>query len=90
MKYSVYTDQTVEIMNSPHDLVVRCKAAGNREQTIHVKREVDQWVVANVANGFVPGAAYDYFSRGAFTYPEVLTVNFAGDPIKQYPLAGIS
>ena len=86
MKYQVYNDQKIEIMKSPHDLVVRCKAPGNREQTVHVKREVNNWVVANVVNGFVPGAAYDYFSRGAFDYPETISVSFVGDPIKPYPL----
>jgi hypothetical protein len=86
MKYMAFSDQKIEIMKSPHDLVVRCQAAGNRERTVHVKREIDDWVVANVANGFVPGAAYDYFSRGAFTYPETITVSFVGEPIKPYPL----
>lgn len=86
MKYLAYTDQKVEIMKSPHDLVVRCLAPGNREQVVHVKRGVNDWVVANVANGFVLGAAYDYFSRGAFDYPETITVSFIGDPVKQYPL----
>ena len=86
IKYIVHTDLKIEIMKSPHDLVVRCKAPGNREKTVHVRREVDQWVVANVANGFVPGAAYDYFSRGAFAYPETIIVSFVGEPIKPYPL----
>ncbi len=86
MKYVAFSNQQVEIMNSPRDLVVRCQAEGNREQTVLVKRDVDEWVVANVANGFVPGAAYDYFSRGAFTYPETITVSFIGVPVKPYPL----
>lgn len=86
MKYLVFTDQKIEIMKSPHDFVVRCQAAGNREQTVLVKREIDDWVIANVANGFVPGAAYDYFSGGAFSYPETITVSFVGVPVKPYPL----
>jgi hypothetical protein len=86
MKYVAYTDQKIEIMKSPHDLVVRCQAPGNREQTVHVKREVNDWVVANVVNGFVPGAVYDYFSRGAFDYPETISINFVGEHVKPYPL----
>ena len=86
MKYIVYTNETIEMMKSPHDLVVRCLAPGNRERTVHVKREVDDWVIANVANGFIPGAAYDYFSRGAFTYPETISVSFVGVPVRPYPL----
>ncbi len=84
MKYIAYTDQTIEIMKSPHDLVVNCQADGNREKTVHVKREVNDWVFLNVTNGFVPGATYDYFSRGAFDYPEVFTVSFSGEPVKAY------
>lgn len=86
MKYVAFSNQKIEMMNSPHDLIVRCQAEGNREQTVLVKRDVDEWVIANVANGFVPGAAYDYFSRGAFTYPETITVSFIGVPVKPYPL----
>ncbi len=86
MKYMIFSDQTVEIMKSPHDFTVKCQAEGNRERTVLVKREVSGWVVANVANGFVPGTAYDYFSRGAFKYPETITVSFVGIPIKPYPL----
>ncbi|MCI5060363.1 MAG: hypothetical protein MRY79_04745 [Alphaproteobacteria bacterium] len=86
MRYHIYTDQTVEIMKSPHDLVVRCMAPGNREKTILVKRELNEWVFLNVSNGFVPGAAYDYFSRGGFDYPEEITVDFTGMRVGPYPL----
>lgn len=86
MKYVVYTDQKVEIMKSPNDLVVRCMAPGNRERTVLVKRELNEWVIANVANGFVPGVAYDYFSRGGFDYPEEISVSFVGVPVQPYDL----
>lgn len=86
MKYHAYTDETIEIMKSPHDLVIRCMAPGNREQTVHLKREINEWVFANVVNGFVPGAGYDYFSRGAFKYPDEFVVSFVGAPIKENEL----
>ena len=73
-------------MKSPNDLVIHCQADSNREQTVHVKREVNEWVIANVANGFVPGTAYDYFSRGAFDYPEEITVDFTSIKPKPYPV----
>lgn len=85
-KYAVSTDETINMMKSPHDFTVNCLAPGNREKTVLVKREINEWVVANVANGFVPGAAYDYFSRGAFKYPETITVSFVGEPVKSYGL----
>ena len=86
MRYRAHSGETIEIMKSPHDLVVHCQAPGNREQTVHVKRTVNDWVFVNVANGFVPGASYDYFSRGAFDYPDVITVSFVSMPVKPYPL----
>ncbi len=85
-KVIAYTDETVRVMKSPHDFVVRCTAPGNREKTVLVKREVNDWVFVNVANGFVPGAAYDVLSRGVFDYPNEVVVDFNGEPFKPYPL----
>lgn len=86
MKFVAWNDQQIRIMKSPNDLVVHCQADSNREQTVHVKREINGWVVANVANGFVPGTAYDYFSRGAFDYPEEIVVDFTSIKPKPYPV----
>jgi len=83
-KYDAYTGQTINIRRSNNELVVNCKAAGNREQTVYVKREANDWVFLNVANGFVPGAAYDFFSGGAFEYPDTISVSFVGQPITAY------
>ena len=77
-KYVAYTDQTIEVMKTPYDYAVRCLAPGNREKTVIAKREINQWVFANVANGFVPGAAYDVLSHGAFDYPNEVSVSFEG------------
>jgi len=86
MKYVIYTDQTIEIMKSPHDLEVNCLAPGNREKSVMVKREINDLVAGNVVTGVVPGIAYDYFSRGGFEYPEVITVDFTGMKTKSYGL----
>ncbi len=83
-RYDVYTGQTVNIRRSFNELVVHCKADGNREKTILVKQEANEWVFLNVANGFIPGATYDVLSGGAFEYPDLITVNFVGMPIKPY------
>ncbi len=80
-KYIAYTGQTLAVMKSPHDLVVRCLAPGNRDKTVLIKRDINKWVVYNVVNGFVLGAAYDYFSRGGFDYPELVSVDFTSEPV---------
>ncbi len=85
-KYDTYTGQTINIRRSNNELVVNCKAAGNREKTVYVKREANEWTYWNVANGFVPGAAYDVLSGGAFQYPDIVVVSFVGEPLKSYDL----
>ncbi len=85
-KKVAYSNETVEVMKSPYDLVVRCTAPGNREKTVLVKRGVNGWIFANVVNGFVPGTTYDLMSRGAYDYPDTVTVDFTGEAIKPYPL----
>ena len=85
IKYSAWTDQTIEIMKSPNDLVVSCMAAGNREKTVLVQRGINGWTIFNVANGFVPGVAYDHFSRGLYSYPHEIEVSFVGEAVKPYP-----
>ena len=85
-KYMAYSGQTVEVMKSYHDLIVRCMAPGNREKTVLVKRHLNEWVLVNVANGFIPGMAYDVVSRGAFDYPDEVVVHFEDEAVKPYPL----
>ncbi len=83
-RYDAYTGQTINIRRSFNELVVNCKAEANREKTVLVKREANEWVFLNVANGFIPGATYDVLSGGAFEYPDVVTVSFVGMPITAY------
>ncbi len=77
-KYVAYTDQTIEVKKTPYDYQVRCIAPGNRSKTVIVKREVNQWVLVNAVNGFIPGTAYDVLSRGAFDYANEVIVSFEG------------
>ena len=85
-KYVAYSDETIEIMKSPHDMTVRCQAPGNRNKTVEVARLINEKTNWNIANGYVPGAAYDYFSRGAFGYPAEVVVSFVGEPVRPYDL----
>lgn len=86
MRYVAYTDQTIEIMHSPNDLTVTCQAAGNRQRSIIIPSKVSPAVLGNAANGVLPGAAYDHFSRGAYKYPDEFIVSFEGMPVRSYPL----
>ena len=67
-------------------MVVNCQAPGNREKTVDVSRRINRNLRVNAVNGFIPGAAYDYFSRGAFGYPEEIEVSFLEEQVKPYEL----
>ena len=41
MKYVVVSDEKIEMMKSPHNLVVRCQAEGNRERTFFLYLEIE-------------------------------------------------
>jgi hypothetical protein len=83
-KYVAYSNQTIEVMKTPYDFTVRCMASGNREKTVLVKREINDWVFVNVANGFVPGATYDVLSNAIYDYPDEVSVCFDCVPKKCY------
>ena len=83
-KYVAYTDETINVMKSPHDIEVRCMAPGNRERTVLVPQRMHDIVKENTMNGVLPGAAYDYISRGAFNYPKEVVVDFRREQVKPY------
>ncbi len=85
-KYVAFTDETIKIMKSPHNMMVKCQAPGNRDSEIEVPRLINEEVKTNIFNGFIPGATYDYFSRGAFGYPSEIIVSFNGEQVKPYEL----
>lgn len=86
LRYPIYKDQTIQIMRSFHPMVVDCYAVGNRHKTITVPAGPNPWSAANVANGVVPGTAYDAASMGLYTYPDVITVDFTSMPARGYEL----
>ena len=88
LRYPIYKDQTIQIMRSFHPMVVDCYAVGNRHKTITIPSGPNPWSAANVANGVVPGTAYDAASMGLYTYPDVITVDFTSTPSQGYELPG--
>lgn len=86
MRYLVRAGETREINKSDHDLVVECNAPGNRQRIVVVESQLEPATLLNASNAIVPGVAYDHFSRGLYTYPEVVTVDFTGMQASLYPL----
>lgn len=86
LRYPIHTGETVQIMRSFHAMEVDCYALGNRHQKITIPAGPNPWSAANVANGVVPGTAYDAASMGLYTYPDIITVDFTGVPVTGYEL----
>lgn len=84
VKYKIQTDETVRIMRSRRDLVVDCYASGNRHKQIVIESDFNGWGAANVTNAVVPGATYDHYSGGLYTYPREITVDFVGMPTRGF------
>ena len=84
VKYRAATDETLRIMRSRRALVVDCYASGDRHKQMVIESAFNGWGAVNVANGVVPGATYDHYSGGLYTYPEVITVDFVGMPTRGF------
>lgn len=75
-RYNVKTPQTVTIQKSRRDMLVTCRAAGNRFKKMVVTSTISGWTAANVSNGLVPGALYDAETGAMFSYPDIVIVDF--------------
>lgn len=84
LRYPIHTGETIQIMRSFHAIEVECYALGNRYKKVTVSAGPNPWSAANVANGVVPGTAYDAASMGLYTYPDIITVDFTGMPMQGY------
>jgi len=86
LRYPFYGGQTVEIQRSRNDLVIECYGSGNRYKKKIVESTLNDWTVANVSNGVVPGTAYDVNSGAFWGYPAVIDVDFVGVPTKGFEM----
>jgi len=84
VKYSIISNQTIELTKSDNDLIAHCYAPGNRELTKIVEWDFNPWTAGNVVTGVVPGVAYDHFYKGLYEYPAVITMDFTSIPVKPY------
>ena len=88
LRYKLYPPQTVNITKSREDLVVDCLAPQNRRRKVIIEPVLSKHMPLNVMNGVIPGTAWDVASNSAFTYPEVITVDFTSAvPVPEAPPA---
>lgn len=86
VRYSVGTGQTITIMRNDKPIKIECYAPGNRFRAFDIESDGNKWAVANVVNGIIPGLTFDHFSKGLYEYPEIITVDFVGQPTIGYEL----
>lgn len=85
-RYSLSSGQTIEVMRSASDLVADCYGSGNRHIVKRIPSTYNDWSTANIANGVLPGMAYDHVAGALYEYPSVVTVDFTGTPAKGFEL----
>lgn len=85
IRYKFYPPQTRKVTKSDEDLIIDCKAPGNRDRKVVIEPVISKVAPANAANGLVPGTAWDYASGALFTYPEVVEVDFRNMPVREMP-----
>lgn len=82
IRYKFYPPQTRFVNKSEEDLIIDCKAPGNRNRKVVIEPVISKVAPANAANGLVPGTMWDYASGALFTYPEVIEVDFTNMQVR--------
>lgn len=85
MRWQFYSGQTVKMQRNDRDLKIYCVAPGNKEAYALIDRDLNPWAAADIVTGIVPGVVYDHFSGALYTYPDVITIDFASVPPRPYP-----
>ena len=82
----VWAPKTVKITKSSDPMVVTCRAPGNREKKVVVHPDIPTSFYVNLANGLLPGAAYDYSTGAMYKYPEKIVVDFTDMKPQKMPV----
>lgn len=82
-KYRVWPPQVVTLSKRSADLIVTCRAEGNREKTLVIDPDTQDIAVANMFNGFLPGMFIDHESGALYAYPPMIVVDFTDMPPQQ-------
>lgn len=84
VRHRVSPPQSLSISKSKKDLVVDCKAPGNRRKVVYIASDIETSTAWNAANAGV-GAVWDYASASMFKYPDIIEVNFTDTPVQPEP-----
>lgn len=76
MRYTIYTNETLKIMKTPHDLVVTCVSEDDVERSATIKREIHTLAFQNIRNDLASSMGRGDQSASIFRYPKELVVSF--------------
>ncbi len=79
-RFRVNPPQTINLPNGYQDLVVDCKAPGNRRKKVFIKPHLAETSPLNIGTAGI-GYVWDHASGALYKYPAVIEVNFTDTPI---------
>jgi hypothetical protein len=85
LRFRVSPPETINLPKGYQDLVVDCKAPGNRRKKIYIKPQISETSHLNLATAGV-GYVWDHVSGAMYKYPLVVEVNFTDTPVTEMPL----
>lgn len=85
IRYRIHPPQTTRFPQSKEDLIVDCRAPGNRRKKVVVDSDSSVYGFLNIANAGI-GYAWDLLSGAAYIYPRQIVVDFTGLEIRPLPL----
>ena len=85
LRYRASPPQTLTLYKTDQDLVVDCRAPGNRHKIIYITPTIEDSAKGNIWNLGV-GLPVDYASKSMYRYPDVIEVNFTDTPVRSQPL----
>lgn len=85
-KHTLMPPETINVTKSNEDMVLYCRAPGNRERTVTVSPALsDAYTIGAVATLGI-GGLWDYASGASHYYPDVIEVDFTNIPVRPEPL----
>jgi len=81
-KYRVNPPETISVKKSETDMVIDCKAPGNRNRKVVIPPRYAELYAFNSVTGFAVGGTVDYLTGSAFEYPSKVVIDFTGVPIQ--------
>lgn len=85
VKFKLRPPQTASIFKSDEDLVVDCRAPGNRRNKVVIKPAYSEHAQLNVLNAGI-GMAWDHESGALYKYPDIVEVSFIDTPFRPQAL----